>query len=226
MSSRSIQALGFILVVSVALGLVAAPVSATVPSRPAGGASGGIYYFYTLAPGEPAEWVLHYPGGNKPALIAFGVDPASAIEVKVYDDWQWRAVGAGDRTVVPIGRGTQGTIIKWDTNNEIFNAGNLFWEASAKAPVVFHIQVINNSQQPARYWIAQTGPGVGELVAISPLTLAYPAQPQPSPTPRTSTQKAKAQMPVSGTAGPPPLVLPVTGGPLRASHFHGELRAE
>jgi len=227
MFGKSIQALGFVLVAIMALALMVAPVSATVPSQAAGGASGGIYNWYELAPGEPAEWVLHYPGNDAPALVAFGVDPANAIEVKVYDDWQWRAVGAGDLSVEPIGRGTQGTVGQWDTNNEIATAGNLFWEANAKAPVVFHIQVTNVSQQPARYWIAQTGPGSGELVAISPLTAAYPAQPQPSPTPQTATQqKAEAQMPVSGAEGPPPLVLPVTGGPEPVSHFSIELRAE
>jgi len=224
MSGKSISALGLVLVAIIALVLVMVPVSATVASTAAGGASGGIYNWYTLAPGEPAEWVLHYPGNNAPALVGFVVDPPNTIEVKVYDDWQWRAVGAGDRTVVPIGRGTQGTIEKWDTNNEIRKAGNLFWEARSKVPVVYHIQVINISQQPARYWIAQTGPGSGELVPISPLTLAYPAQ--PFPTPRASMQKVQAQMPVSGAAGPPPLVLPVTSRPAPASHFRGELRAE
>lgn len=227
MLGKSTPTLGLVLVAIIAFVLVMVPVSVTVASTAAGGASGGIYNWYTLAPGEPAEWVLHYPGNNAPALVGFGVDPANTIEVKVYDDWQWRAVGAGDRTVVPIGRGTQGTIEKWDTNNEIRKAGNLFWEAKSKVPVVYHIQVINTSQQPARYWIAQTGPGSGELVAVSPLTLAYPARPQPTPTAQTSVQqKAQAQPPVSGAEGQPPLVLPVTGGPERASYFRGELRAE
>lgn len=231
MSGKSIKAIGFVLAAIMALGLVVAPVKATAPSQATGGASGGIYNWYKLAPGESAEWVLHYPGNSSPALIAFGVDPANAIEVKVYDDWQWRAVGAGDTLVEPIGRGTQGTMGKWDTSNEIVNAGNLFWEANAKAPVVFHIQVTNRSQQPAQYWIAQTGPGTGELTPVSPLSPAYQSQPQPSPTPRTSTQQkarfaAQAQMPVSGGAGQPPLVLPVTGGSEPTSHFNIGLRAE
>jgi hypothetical protein len=231
MSGKSIQAFGFVLAAITALGLVVAPVSATVPSQTAGGASGGIYNWYKLAPGESAEWVLHYPGNNSPALVAFGVDPANTIEVKVYDDWQWRAVGAGGMSVEPIGRGTQGTMGKWDTNNEIANAGNLFWEANAKAPVVFHIQVTNRSQQPAQYWIAQAGPVSGELTPVSPLTPAFQTQPQPSPAPQQSTQQkaggaAQAQMPVSGGAGQPPLVLPVTGGPEPASRFSSGSRAE
>jgi hypothetical protein len=227
MSSKPIQAWGFVLVAIMVLGLVVAPVSATVPSQAAGGASGGIYNWYVLAPGESAEWVLHYPGNDASALVGFGVDPANTIEVKVYDDWQWRAVGAGDTSVDPIGRGTQGTMGQWGTNNEIATAGNLFWEANAKAPVVFHIQVTNVSQQPAQYWIAQTGPGAGELTPVSPLSPAYPSQPQPSPTPQTATQqKAEAQMPASGAEGPPPLVLPVTGGPGPGLHFRIGLRAE
>ena len=218
MSGKSIQAFGFVLAAIMALGLVVAPVSATVASQATGGASGGIYNWYKLAPGESAEWVLHYPGNNSPALVAFGVDPANAIEVKVYDDWQWRAVGAGDLSVEPIGRGTPGTMGKWDTNNEIVNAGNLFWEANAKAPVVFHIQVTNRSQQPAQYWIAQTGPGAGELTPVSPLTPAFQTQPQPSPAPQQSTQQkarvaAQAQTPVSGGAGPAAAGTPSDGWP-------------
>ena len=205
MSGKSIQAFCFVLAAIMALGLVVAPASATVPSQATTGASGGIYNWYKLAPGESAEWVLHYPGNDAPALVAFGVDPANAIEVKVYDDWQWRAVGAGDLSVDPIGGGTQGTIGKWDTNNEIVNAANLFWEANGKAPVVFHIQVTNRSQQPAQYWMAQTGPGTGELTPVSPLSPAYQSQPQPSPTPQTSAQqKAQAQMPGSVAEGQPP----------------------
>jgi hypothetical protein len=231
MSGRSRKAFGFVLAAIMAFGMVVAPVSASVPSQATGGASGGIYNWYKLAPGESAEWVLHYPGNNSPALVAFGVDPANAIEVKVYDDWQWRAVGAGDLSVEPIGRGMPGTMGKWDTNNEIANAGNLFWEANAKAPVVFHIQVTNRSQQPAQYWIAQTGSGAGELTPVSPLSPAFRIQPQPSPAPQTSMQQkaqatAQAQAPVSGGAGPPPLVLPVTGSPEPASRFGTGLWAE
>ena len=203
MSGKSTQSLSLVLAAIMALGLVGAPVAASVASQASGGASGGIYNWYKLAPGESAEWVLHYPGNDLPALVAFGMDPANSIEVKVYDDWQWRAVGAGDLSVDPIGRGTQGTIGKWDTNNEIVNAGNLFWEANGKAPVVFHIQVTNRSQQPAQYWIAQTGPGTGELTPVSPLSPAFQTQPQPSPTPQTSMQqKAQARLPGSVAEGP------------------------
>ena len=167
MPGKSRQALGFVPVAIMAFGLVVAPASATVASQATGGASGGIYNWYKLAPGESAEWVLHYPANDALALVAFGVDPANAIEVKVYDDWQWRAVGAGDTSVDPIGRGTPGTMGKWDANNEIVTAGNLFWEANARAPVVFHLQVTNRFQLPAQYWIAQTGPGTGELTPVS-----------------------------------------------------------
>jgi hypothetical protein len=227
MSGKSIQSLSLVLAAIMALGLVVAPVAASVASQASGGASGGIYNWYKLAPGESAEWVLHYQGNDLPALVAFGMDPANSIEVKVYDDWQWRAVGAGDLSVDPIGRGTQGTIGKWDTNNEIVNAGNLFWEANGKAPVVFHIQVTNRSQQPAQYWIAQTGPGTGELTPVSPLSPAFQIQPQPSPTPQTSMQhKAQARLSGGVAEGQPPLVLPVTGGPEPASHFSIGPRAE
>jgi hypothetical protein len=224
MSSKSMQVL--VSVLAAMLALVVVPVSATGSGQQAGDASGGIYNWYKLAPGESAEWVLHYPGEDKPALVAFGVDPAGAIEVKVYDDWQWRALGAGDTSVVPVGRGTEGTAGKWDTNNEITKAGDLFWEAGAGPAVVFHIQVTNRSQQPARYWIAQAGPGTGELVPVSPLTPAYPSQPQPSSSPQPPTQpKAQAQPPAIGVQGPP-LTLPVTGGPEPAVPFGIGLWAE
>ena len=231
MSGKSIQALELVLVAIMALGLVAVPVSATGPSQAVGGASGGIYNWYKLTPGESAEWVFHYPGNDAPALVAFGVDPADVIEVKVYDDWQWRALGAGDTSISPTGRGTQGTAGQWDTNNEIVKAGNLFWEAGAGPAVVFHIQVTNRSQQPAQYWIAQTGPGTGELTPVSPLNPAYQTQPQPSPAPQESTQQktqatARPQTPVSGAEGQPPLMLPVTGGPEPTSHVNIGLRAE
>jgi hypothetical protein len=227
MSGKSIQALEFVLAAIMALVVVVVPVSATGPSQAVGGASGGIYNWYELAPGESAEWVLHYPGNDAPGLVAFGADPANAIEVKVYDDWQWRAVGAGDTSVVPIGRGTQGTIGNWDTHNEIVTAGNLFWEADAKTPVVFHIQATNRSQQPAQYWISQAGPGTGELTPVSPLSPAYQSQPQPSPVPKQLThQKAQAQTPETGAQGPPPLLLPVTGGSKSILHLNVGVRAE
>ena len=231
MLGKTIQTLEAVVAAIMAFVLVGAPVFATGPSQAVGGASGGIYNWYKLAPGESAEWVLHYPGNSSPALIAFGVDPANAIEVRVYDDWQWRAVGAGDTSVEPIGRGTPGTMGKWDTNNEIVKAGNLFWEANAGSPVVFHIQVTNRIQQPAQYWIAQTGPGAGELTPVSPLTPAYQTQPQPSPASQPPTKPkarvtAQAQTSGSGAEGQPPLVLPVTGGPEPASHFNRGLWAE
>jgi hypothetical protein len=122
--------------------------------------------------------VLHYPGNDAPALVAFGVDPANA-----------------------------------------------------KAPVTFHIQVTNRAQQPAQYWIVQTGPGTGGLTPVSPLSPAFQTEPQPSSAAQRSTQQkaraaAQAQTPVSGGAGLPPLVLPVTGGPEPASRFGIGLPAE
>ena len=114
------------------------------------GAAGGLNNWYTLPAGGSAEWIFHYPGSNDPALIAFGVDPANSIAVNVYNEEQWRVLGAGDRSVEPVGRGTAGTAGVWNGNRDLIDNGQLFWEASARPAVTFHIQVINTTQAAAR----------------------------------------------------------------------------
>ena len=161
---------------------VVAPVYAAPLDQQGADAPAGIYNWYTLAPGQPAEWVFDYLGNNDPALIAIGVDPANTIAVNVYDDAQWQALSAGNTSIVPVGKGTSGTIDKWDSNSDLIDNGSLFWEARAKPGVKFHIQVINSSQGPARYWIAQAGAGAGSLTAVSAGAAATRARPHGGPT--------------------------------------------
>jgi hypothetical protein len=187
----------------------------------AGGVVGGMNNWHALEPGQSVEWVFRYPGGNEPALIAFGADPANSISVNVYDDGQWRALGAGEWPVEPVGRGTSGTLGKWSDNQDLIDNGNLFWEAAARPAVLFHIQVTNSAQVPSRYWIAQAGSGAGELTPYSPPVSAAGPGSQPTAdasTPATQTQPrqpATAEQTLPGGAGAqgsqPPQTLPITG---------------
>ncbi len=168
---------------------------------------GGIDYWYTLAGGPSVDWVFNYSGNNQPALIAIGIDPANAITVNVYDDGQWKALGAGNRSITPVGRGTSGTIGNWSSNQDLIDNGDLFWEAGARPPVIFHVQVVNTTQAPARYWIAQAGPGAGGLTPNFPL-----AAPTPTTQPAPSSPAAPAGRATSAGAGAaPPQTLPVSG---------------
>jgi hypothetical protein len=180
----------------------------------------GLNNWQSLAGGQAAEWVFQYTGSSNPALVAFGADPNGAIAVNVYDDGQWRALMAGDTSVQPVGRGTSGTMGGWSSNQDLISNGNLFWEAKARPGVTFHIQVINNSQTAARYWIAAAGSGAGSLTLASPAagpTAAPTAQPsggsQTSGS-QTSGQTANAATSGAGTpsaTGNPPQQLPVSG---------------
>jgi hypothetical protein len=180
---------------------VAGPAHAAGQPQQVGGVAGGIYNWYTLAAGGSVEWVFHYPGSDNAALIAFGVDPANSIAVNVYDDGQWRALGAGNRSIVPVGRGTSGTAGAWSGNQDLITNGKLFWEAGARPAVIFHIQVINTMQGPARYWIAEAGPGAGELTPYIAVAAAAP----------TAQPAAAGQALSAGTGAPPPQTLPISG---------------
>jgi hypothetical protein len=83
------------------------------------------------------------------------VEPANSIAVNVYDDGQWRSLGAGVWPVEPVGRGTSGTLGEWSSNQDLIDNGSLFWEAVAWPAVLFHIQVTNLTQSPVGYWIAR-----------------------------------------------------------------------
>ena len=201
--------------------LVANPACAAVPAQQAGPV-GGIYNWYALAPGQSVEWILNYPGHGDAALIAFGIDPANTITIDVYTDEQWRSLGAGIWPVEPVGRGTPGTIDAWSDSQDLIKGGSLFWEAVAWPEVVFHIQMTNASQGEARYWIAQSGPGAGQLAPYAPITplsapapAGAPVQPQPA---APAGQISPGAAPASDA--PPPQTLPVTGaaalGPLAA----------
>ena len=194
-----------------------------------GGSAPGVYNWHALAAGASAEWVFTYPGNDDRAVIAFGADPAGSIAVDVYDNDQWRALGAGDASIVPVGRGSPGPLAGSDANDPVLQAGTLFWEARARPPVTFHVRVANRSQRPAQYWIAQTGPGAGGLtLAVAPVRPAGTeiAQPQivragagPAPAPQT--------LPVTGAEGPAlarPWALSALERPLQIAPLDSRLR--
>jgi len=182
------------------------------------GPVGGIYNWYALPPGQSVEWVFHYPGHGDAALIAFGIDPANAITINVYTDEQWRSLGAGVWPVEPVGRGTPGTLDAWSNSQELIKSGSLFWEAVTWPEVIFHIQMTNASPGEARYWIAQDGPGAGQLAPyapIAPLSAPAPAG-APAPVAAAAPQPGPSAGQVSPGAAsaadaPPPQTLPVTG---------------
>jgi LPXTG-motif cell wall-anchored protein len=216
----------FYRVARLALALAAAvlftvhPAGASGPHQEAGAAVVGMYNWHTLASGQSVEWLFRYPGGDDPALIAFGTDPANSITISVYDDAQWRALGAGDWQIEPVGRGTSGTLNKWNENQDLIDSGNLFWEAAAGAAALFHIQLTNSSQGPGRYWIAEGGSAGGELTPYSALAAASPTSQPTLAAPSTVTsaqapQPAGAGQSAFGTAVAqplqPPQTLPITG---------------
>lgn len=207
--------------------LVASPACAAGPAQQAVPV-GGIYNWYALAPGQSVEWVFHYPGHGDAALIAFGIDPANTITINVFTDEQWRSLGVGIWPVEPIGRGTPGTLDAWSNSQELINNGSLFWEAVTWPEVIFHIQMTNASQGEARYWIAQDGPGAGQLAPYAPIApLSAPASagaPAPAGAPAAAPARPQPVAPAGQVSpgapseAPPPQTLPVTGaealGPL------------
>lgn len=212
--------------------LLANPACAAAPAQQAGPV-GGIYNWYALAPGQSVEWVFHYPGHGDAALIAFGIDPANTITINVYTDEQWRSLGAGIWPVEPIGRGTPGTIDVWSNNQDLIESGSLFWEAATWPEVIFHIQMTNASQGEARYWIAQGGPGAGQLAPYAPIAPVSAPAPAGAPVPAAAALTSAAAQPqpaapagqistgaAPASGAPPPQTLPVTGavalGPLVA----------
>jgi hypothetical protein len=187
---------------SVALAVTPAGAAGLHPQG--GDAFGGINNWYTLQPGQSVEWVFRYLGNSDPALIAFGVNPEHALTVNVYDDGQWQDFLAGDTSVVPVGKGTTGTIYgwTWPQYQDLMHNGKLFWEAKSNRGVKFHLHLINPTQQPLQYWIAQAGPGAGQLSSAH--AMAAPATPgSPPPIPSGA-----------GQAVPAPVYLPPSGAPL------------
>jgi len=220
MSHPFFRSAGLALVLAAVVLFSVSPATASGLLQQAAGDVGGMNNWYTLVPGQSVEWVFHYPGSKAPALIAFGMDPANSIAVNVYDDEQWRSLGAGEWSLEPVGRGTSGTLDKWSGNQDLINNGNLFWEAVAGPAVLFHIQMTNASQGPSRYWIAQGGPGAGELSVYSPVAAARPTS-QPTVTVPTAAAQTRPQQPPTAGQTPssvagvqrsqPPQTLPVTG---------------
>jgi len=121
---------------------------------------------------------------------------------------------------VLVGRGTSETAGSWSGNPELTNNGKLFWEAWARPAVIFHIQVINTSQAPARYWMADAGPGAGELTPNFAVAAATPTA-QPAAAAPTPARQAQSQQPASAGQAPssgigarrsqPPQTLPLSG---------------
>jgi hypothetical protein len=186
--------------------------SATLAITPAGAAGlhpqggdalGGINNWYTLQPGQSVEWVFRYPGNDDPALIAFGVKPENALTVNVYDDSQWQDLLAGDTSVVPVGKGTTGTIYgwTWPQYQDLMRNGKVFWEAKSNRGVRFHLHLINPTKQPLQYWIAQAGPGAGPLSSAHAVA-AQATEASPAPTPSGAGQAVAAPpyLPASGAA--------------------------
>jgi hypothetical protein len=81
--------------------------------------------------------------------------------------------------------------------------------------MIFHIQIANASQAPAQYWIAQGGPGVGELAPYAPIPAISPTVPAAAPSTPAPASAAAGQTPSGGApaqGSQPPQTLPVTGG--------------
>jgi hypothetical protein len=219
MSQTSFRSAALALVLAAVVLVTVGLAYASAPPQQGGGTVGGIYNWYPLGPGQSVEWLFHYPGGDNPALIAFGTDPVNSITINVYNDEQWRDLGVGQWWIEPVGRGTSGTLDKWTGEQDLIDNGDLFWEAEPGAAALFHIQITNASQGPARYWIAQGGSAGGELAPYSPIVAAGPTS---QPTAAVSAAVIQPQQPVaagqtpSGVTGvqgsQPPLTLPVTGG--------------
>lgn len=201
---------GLVLALVAAILLVASPACAAGPAQQAGPV-GGMYNWYTLAPGQSVEWVFHYPGHGDAALIAFGIDPANAITINVYTDEQWRSLGAGIWPVEPVGRGTPGTLDAWSDSQDLIKNGSLFWEAVTWPEVIFHIQMTNASQGEARYWIAQSGPGAGQLAPYAPIAPVSPPAPAPAAAQPQPAAPAGQVSPGAASGAPPPQTLPITG---------------
>ena len=200
--SHSFSRLAGLILVMVGVVLLAVNPAGAAGLPQQAGVAGGMYNWYPLAPGQSVEWVFHYPGHGDAALIAFGVDPANSIKVDVYTDDQWRSLGAGIWPVEPVGRGTPGTLDQWSGSQDLIDSGDLFWEAVTWPEVIFHIQIANASQAPARYWIAQGGPGAGELAPYAPIAAISPTVPDCRADPVCASPGRRRANPVRWRARP------------------------
>jgi hypothetical protein len=109
--------------------------------------------------GSPLEYTFAYTGENNVAQIMLGMDPADSVRFDVYTDAQWRALGAGNRTIKPIGRGTA-------NSNE---GGDLSYQLASPDRGLYHVQVSSNlGSGDARFWIASSGAGTSGLTPVSP----------------------------------------------------------
>ncbi len=185
-------------------GLVAAAmVVAAVMAAPACAQSASGWY--TLAPGQYAEWDLNYPGNGNPtsnntATVDVAEAPAASISFKVYTDPQWQALAAG-QTVAEVGDGTQSR----GSNNTFLYNGDLVWQAGTPQGGIFHIQFYNGSAQFAQYSVTLIG--VGSIYPISatigPQTYYYAPPPTPTPVPYYGYSPYQPQTPPAQPYGRP-----------------------
>jgi hypothetical protein len=185
----------------IVLALILVGLSATAPAYAAPAAqatppsSSGIGNLYVVS-GQPMEFDFLYGGGNQPAQLNLG-NAAGSVRFDVYTDWQWHDMAAGDRSVVPIGRGTPNPL----------QPGQLFWEGQSPEAGFYHVQVTPNSTEPSSFWIALSGAGAASALVPVPMTGVKPAQPatgvaaQPVPTVApTQAATASAQATPAPTA--------------------------
>jgi hypothetical protein len=152
-----------VLVMAVALSVVfplvssAAPVPAATVA-PAGPVSRTGIGNWQVLDERPQEFAFQYQGTGLPVQILVGVDPAGTVGFNVYTDAQWMALGAGDRTVKPVGRGT----------HDPFSVADLSWRSSSASGGLYHVQLFQITPAATRFWIAIAGPGAAGLNPMSP----------------------------------------------------------
>jgi hypothetical protein len=113
---------------------------------------------YNVLSDQAMEFDFRYQGGNQPVNVMVGARPPGSVGFSVYTDQQWTLYGAGEWSVVPIGKGTANPV----------EPGTLFWQGSSPSAGLYHVQVFRLAE-PASFWIALTGPGAAsELIPLSP----------------------------------------------------------
>src|SRR5450759_642512 len=170
LSARSIRNVGLVLVAIVLGGLAAAPVSAANPTPPPAPSRTGIGNWQAIN-GQPLEYGFQYAGTGLPLQILLGMDPASSVGFSVYTDDEWRYLAGGDRTAMPVGRGTHNS----------YAVGDLFWQLASPSGGLYHVQIFTLSAGTARFWIAAAGPGASSLTPISPAVVTATPVPAAKP---------------------------------------------
>ena len=183
---------------------------AVVPSFAQSGASGagtGMNNWQTLQPGQQVEYRLNFLGSATGSVtVMVGSNPSNAVSFKVFTDQAWMTSGdaVGQGTVQKHTGSSSSDTAATATPSPLFG-GDLIWATNNKAGGLYHIQVTNNSQQAAQFWIDASGAGNGGLspfTFVSTNTTANTAAGTTAKTATTATTAKTAQG---------PLTLPVTG---------------